>query len=71
PFGVSDSIRPFLGPISSDAFQVSAFAFPFPAVPTLSEAFRRSDRPSISDFIGDATSKPNPVKNEEVTSSGE
>jgi len=36
---VSDSIRPFPVPISSAAFQVSAFAFPFPAIPTLSDPF--------------------------------
>ncbi|MGW7259673.1 hypothetical protein, partial [Streptomyces sp. NPDC054834] len=29
------------------AFQVPAFAFPFPAVPTLSEVLDRSDRPLI------------------------
>ncbi|MEV5726506.1 hypothetical protein AB0N50_11935, partial [Streptomyces pharetrae] len=34
------------------AFQVFAFAFPFPAVPTLSELPGRSDRPFVSDFIG-------------------
>ncbi|MEU5798299.1 hypothetical protein ABZ800_32960, partial [Streptomyces sp. NPDC047813] len=34
------------------AFQVSAFAFPFPAVPTLSEVLSRSDRPLISELIG-------------------
>ena len=31
------------------AFQVPAFAFPFPAVPTLSEVPGRFDRPFISD----------------------
>src|ERR1700761_5572929 len=31
--------------ISSGAFQVSAFAFPFSAIPTLSEVLGRSDRP--------------------------
>ncbi|MFI9152646.1 hypothetical protein, partial [Streptomyces sp. NPDC053367] len=34
------------------AFQVPASAFPFPAVPTLSEVSSRFDRPSFSDFIG-------------------
>ncbi|MFJ1975073.1 hypothetical protein ACIO93_41330, partial [Streptomyces sp. NPDC087903] len=34
------------------AFQVSAFAFPFPAVPTLSEVLSRTDRPSVSDLSG-------------------
>ena len=45
---VSDSIRPFPVPISSAAFQVSAFAFPFPAIPTLSESQSRDFRPSRS-----------------------
>ncbi|MFI0042828.1 hypothetical protein ACH4M7_07355, partial [Streptomyces sp. NPDC017249] len=31
------------------AFQVPASAFPFPAVPTLSEVLGRSDRPLISE----------------------
>ncbi|MFE1044236.1 hypothetical protein ACFW33_36780, partial [Streptomyces sp. NPDC058830] len=35
------------------AFQVPAFAFPFPAVPTLSEVLSRSDRPFISDSSGE------------------
>ncbi|MEU0601280.1 hypothetical protein ABZ484_24010, partial [Streptomyces sp. NPDC006393] len=40
---LSDLFRPdFLG-----AFQVPALAFPFPAIPTLSELSRRSDRPSL------------------------
>ncbi|MFJ8786467.1 MULTISPECIES: hypothetical protein, partial [unclassified Streptomyces] len=34
------------------AFQVPALAFPFPALPTLSELSDRTDRPSVSDFIG-------------------
>ncbi|MFF9808456.1 hypothetical protein ACF1G5_25655, partial [Streptomyces coeruleorubidus] len=34
------------------AFQVSASAFPFPAVPTLSEVPDRIDRPLIFRFIG-------------------
>ncbi|MFF0017291.1 hypothetical protein, partial [Streptomyces sp. NPDC005374] len=34
------------------AFQVPASAFPFPALPTLSELSGRTDRPSVSDFIG-------------------
>ncbi|MFF1725398.1 hypothetical protein, partial [Streptomyces sviceus] len=34
------------------AFQVPALAFPFPALPTLSELSDRIDRPSVSDFIG-------------------
>ncbi|MEU3845317.1 hypothetical protein AB0E88_35475, partial [Streptomyces sp. NPDC028635] len=34
------------------AFQVSALAFPFPAVPTLSDVFRLFDQPSISDSSG-------------------
>ncbi|MEW1648844.1 hypothetical protein, partial [Streptomyces sp. NPDC091219] len=34
------------------AFQVSAFAFPFPAVPTLSEVPDRIDRPFFSDSSG-------------------
>src|SRR5215469_1071485 len=38
PFGVSDSIRSFRSDFLG-AFQVSALAFPFPAVPTLSELF--------------------------------
>ncbi|MFI2204570.1 hypothetical protein ACH47Z_28045, partial [Streptomyces sp. NPDC020192] len=31
------------------AFQVLALAFPFPAIPTLSEVLGRSDRPLISE----------------------
>ncbi|MFI6663251.1 hypothetical protein ACIBL8_48195, partial [Streptomyces sp. NPDC050523] len=38
------SVSDFLG-----AFQVPAFAFPFPADPTLSELSGRTDRPLISD----------------------
>ncbi|MFF6915142.1 hypothetical protein, partial [Streptomyces sp. NPDC012466] len=34
------------------AFQVFAFAFPFPAVPTLSEVPGRIDRPFHFRFIG-------------------
>ncbi|WP_234337096.1 hypothetical protein, partial [Streptomyces xylophagus] len=34
------------------AFQVSASAFPFPAVPTLSEVLDRTDRPLFSDSSG-------------------
>ncbi|OXS30520.1 hypothetical protein CHR28_36220, partial [Streptomyces sp. XY006] len=34
------------------AFQVSAFAVSFPAVPTLSEVSGRTDRPLISDLSG-------------------
>ena len=34
------------------AFQVPALAFPFPAIPTLSEVLSRSDRPSVSDSSG-------------------
>src|SRR3954453_16923837 len=44
---VSVSGSDFLG-----AFQVPALAFPFPALPTLSELSDRIDRPSVSDFIG-------------------
>ncbi|EFF91376.1 hypothetical protein SSTG_01695 [Streptomyces sp. e14] len=40
---VSDSIRSFRSDFLG-AFQVPASAFPFPAVPTLSEVSRRSDR---------------------------
>ncbi|WP_209445378.1 hypothetical protein, partial [Streptomyces achromogenes] len=36
------------------AFQVPALAFPFPAVPTLSEVLGRSDRPLISEYSEDA-----------------
>ncbi|MGW3359941.1 hypothetical protein ACWDFL_31720, partial [Streptomyces bungoensis] len=32
------------------AFQVSALAVSFPAIPTLSEVFGRSDQPLISEF---------------------
>jgi hypothetical protein len=38
------------------AFQVSAFAFPFPAIPTLSELSSRTDRPYISDSSRGASS---------------
>ncbi|MEV0445869.1 hypothetical protein AB0I46_43875, partial [Streptomyces spectabilis] len=38
-FSASRSVPIFIG-----AFQVSAFAFPFPADPTLSEILGRSDR---------------------------
>ncbi|MEU0193178.1 hypothetical protein ABZ250_25410, partial [Streptomyces afghaniensis] len=34
------------------AFQVPASAFPFPAVPTLSEVSDRTDRPLVSDLSG-------------------
>ncbi|MGW7731245.1 hypothetical protein ACWGJ6_49645, partial [Streptomyces canus] len=34
------------------AFQVPALAIPFPAFPTLSELSDRTNRPSVSDFIG-------------------
>ena len=36
---VSDSTRPFPGSDFLGAFQVSAFAFPFPAIPTLPDPF--------------------------------
>ncbi|MGK5698112.1 hypothetical protein ACSNOJ_35405, partial [Streptomyces sp. URMC 128] len=39
------------------AFQVSASAFPFPAVPTLSEVLSRIDRPLVSDSSGGASMK--------------
>ena len=39
------------------AFQVPASAFPFPAVPTLSEVSGRTDRPSVSDLSGRAPVK--------------
>ncbi|MEU1252270.1 hypothetical protein ABZ445_03150, partial [Streptomyces chartreusis] len=45
---VSDSIRSFRSDFLG-AFQVPAFAFPFPAVPTLSEVSDRTDRPFISE----------------------
>ncbi|MBQ1008968.1 hypothetical protein KBY91_36910, partial [Streptomyces sp. RK23] len=48
---VSDSIRSFRSDFL-DAFQVPAFAFPFPAVPTLSEVPSRSYRPFVSDSSG-------------------
>ncbi|MFE1439527.1 hypothetical protein, partial [Streptomyces sp. NPDC058739] len=48
---VSDSIRSFRSDFLG-AFQVPALAFPFPAVPTLSEVLDRIDRPSISDSSG-------------------
>ena len=48
---VSDSIRSFRSDFLG-AFQVNAFAFPFPAVPTLSEASGRTDRPLISEISG-------------------
>ena len=48
---VSDSIRSFRSDFLG-AFQVPAFAFPFPAVPTLSEVSGRSDRPFVSDSSG-------------------
>ncbi|MFJ3810837.1 hypothetical protein ACIPWE_31335, partial [Streptomyces sp. NPDC090073] len=38
------------------AFQVLAFAFPFPAVPTLSEVLGRFDQPLISENREDASS---------------
>ncbi|MFD0418312.1 hypothetical protein, partial [Streptomyces sp. NPDC127108] len=53
PFGVSFVLAfPTLSDLSGfpfrpdflGAFQVFAFAFPFPAAPTLSEVFGRSDR---------------------------
>ncbi|QFI47773.1 hypothetical protein FQ762_15495 [Streptomyces coelicolor A3(2)] len=43
---VSDSIRSFRSDFLG-AFQVPAFAFPFPAAPTLSELSSRSYRPSF------------------------
>ncbi|MEW2122028.1 hypothetical protein AB0945_44395, partial [Streptomyces sp. NPDC005474] len=45
------------------AFQVSAFAFPFPATPTLSEVFGRSDRLFIPEIHRDVTLK-NPSSRE-------
>src|SRR5689334_5745677 len=39
------------------AFRGPASAFPFPAVPTLSEVSGRTDRPSFSDLSGGASSK--------------
>ncbi|MGY4999259.1 hypothetical protein, partial [Streptomyces sp. 900105245] len=55
PFGVSDSIRSFRSDFLG-AFQVLAFAFPFPAVPTLSEVLGRFDQPLISENREDASS---------------
>ncbi|MCF1598869.1 hypothetical protein, partial [Streptomyces muensis] len=37
------------------AFQVPASAFPFPAIPTLSEVLGRTDQPLISDSSGGAS----------------
>ncbi|MEV8379259.1 hypothetical protein AB0P44_00005, partial [Streptomyces chartreusis] len=48
---VSDSIRSFRSDFLG-AFQVPAFAFPFPATPTLSEVLGRIDQPFISEIIG-------------------
>ncbi|MEU4465889.1 hypothetical protein AB0G20_19590, partial [Streptomyces sp. NPDC024017] len=53
---VSDSIRSFRSDFLG-AFQVPASAFPFPAVPTLSEVSSRTDRPLISDSSGEASLK--------------
>ncbi|MCD9875436.1 hypothetical protein, partial [Streptomyces guryensis] len=39
------------------AFQVPAFAFPFPAAPTLSEVSSRTGRPLVSDSSGVASSE--------------
>ncbi|AWE50645.1 hypothetical protein DC008_13570 [Streptomyces nigra] len=51
---VSDSIRSFRSDFLG-AFQVPASAFPFPAVPTLSEVLGRTDRPLFSDSSGEAS----------------
>ncbi|MEI5596670.1 hypothetical protein WB401_04600, partial [Streptomyces brasiliscabiei] len=47
------------------AFQVSASAFPFPASPTLSEVFVRTDRPLVSDSSGGLTQEIAFARNEE------
>ncbi|WP_229829178.1 hypothetical protein, partial [Streptomyces massasporeus] len=52
----SDSIRSFRSDFLG-AFQVPAFAFPFPAVPTLSEVLGRIDRPFVSESSGEASMK--------------
>ncbi|MFI7021025.1 hypothetical protein, partial [Streptomyces sp. NPDC050164] len=39
------------------AFQVPASAFPFPAVPTLSEVSARTNQPLVSDLSGWASMK--------------
>ncbi|WP_234441808.1 hypothetical protein, partial [Streptomyces sp. WM6386] len=67
PLGLSSGLfpsvlrfRPYQTVSGSDflgAFQVSAFAFPFPAVPTLSEVPGRTDRALISESSGGASSK--------------
>ncbi|MDX3493552.1 hypothetical protein PV735_12755, partial [Streptomyces turgidiscabies] len=46
------SVSDFLG-----AFQVFAFAFPFPATPTLSEVFGRADRLFIPEIHRDVVLK--------------
>ncbi|MFD3565304.1 hypothetical protein ACFWVU_37425, partial [Streptomyces sp. NPDC058686] len=68
PFGLafptlSDSfVSDFLGAfqVSAPAFRLSAF--PFPAVPTLSEVLGRIDRRSFSDLSGGALLEKNSRK---------